>query len=120
VATFAPPRQTFQPEPDNSFEWFDAFYQLELPRPSFNAPRDLRFNVFHLRHHLVPTVYLDAYRVAAKDFEWLPFAAEHTVEVERPESIGKPTVDEFIAWLDSEDFGEDAERIRREAWGRGQ
>jgi hypothetical protein len=29
----------------------------------------------------------------------------------------RPTVDEFIAWLDSEDFGDDTERIRREAWG---
>ncbi len=27
-----------------------------------------------------------------------------------------PTVDEYIAWLDSEDFGPDPERMRREAW----
>lgn len=29
----------------------------------------------------------------------------------------RTTVDEFITWLDSEDFGDDPTRIRREAWG---
>lgn len=119
MATFASPRQTFQPEPDDSSERFTALYDLELPLPSWNAAAGQRFNVFHLRHRTVTKVYLDV-NLLARNFEWLPIATEHTVEVERPDAVGKPTVDEFIAWLDSEDFGEEAERIRREAWGRGQ
>jgi hypothetical protein len=31
--------------------------------------------------------------------------------------VANPSADEFIAWLDSEDFGDDPERLRREAWG---
>ena len=28
------------------------------------------------------------------------------------------TVEEFLSWLESEDFGDDPTRIRREAWGQ--
>jgi hypothetical protein len=30
----------------------------------------------------------------------------------------RSTVDDFINWLDSEDFGDDPTRLRREAWGQ--
>ena len=30
----------------------------------------------------------------------------------------KPTADEFLNWLESEDFGDDPTRLRREAWGQ--
>jgi hypothetical protein len=43
-------------------------------------------------------------------------AALARARFQRADADHAAAVDDFVAWLDSEDFGKDPQRIRREAW----
>jgi hypothetical protein len=117
------PKQTVPRHDERPTQWdvpdTIAALEAEIPRQVAAPPAWTLWLLSQpsIRLHVedVDMTDMDTARVAAT-LNWWHYNITEISSLEVVRADEPPTVDEFIAWLASEDFGDDPERIRREAW----
>lgn len=110
----APRKFTFAPPPEQSVELWRTLLKLDRGVRTRWALKEERRPATRARFLRPVGANADAWkRIVMVGGDSATIAA---VRRQKEEAAHGAAVDDFIGWLDSEDFGDDPDRIRHEAW----